>query len=146
MFKCEEFHSEFQLLEVNRGIPLTDKQVLHYFELPKLPKEISADDELRLWLALFNAETEEELTKIETMEVSIMTEAIGAYRQVSATNEFREIERQRERARHNEASALYNAQMKERKKWQSVIAEKEEALAQKDDLIAKLRTQLEEKL
>jgi len=31
---------------------------------------------------------------------------------VRAAREFREIERQRERARHNEASALYNAEQK----------------------------------
>jgi predicted transposase/invertase (TIGR01784 family) len=40
-----------------------------------------------------------------------MKEAIGAYRQVTATNEFRELERQRERARHNEAAALRHARM-----------------------------------
>ncbi|MDR2900201.1 MAG: Rpn family recombination-promoting nuclease/putative transposase [Treponema sp.] len=44
MFDCKDFHSEFQLLEVNRHVPLTDKQVMHYFELPKLPKEINRED------------------------------------------------------------------------------------------------------
>lgn len=129
MFDCGEFHSEFQLLEVNRHVLLTDKQVLHFFELPKLPKDISREDELKLWLNLFNAETEEDLEKIEAMEVSVMKEAIGAYRQVTATDEFKELERLRERARHNEASALYNAEMKGEKraneKWQSIVAEKE---------------------
>ncbi len=38
-----------------------------------------------------------------------MQEAIGAYRQVAATDEFREIERLRSLARHNEASALSHA-------------------------------------
>ena len=28
---------------------------------------VDADDELKLWLTLFNAETEEELTRIETL-------------------------------------------------------------------------------
>jgi len=32
--------------------------------LPKLPEVVDADDELKLWLALFKAETEEELQKI----------------------------------------------------------------------------------
>ena len=64
---------------------------------------------MQLWLTLFNAATEEDLARIEALEVPVMKEAIGAYRQVSATGEFREIERLRSRARHNEASALYHA-------------------------------------
>ncbi len=38
-----------------------------------------------------------------------MQEAIGAYRHVAATDEFKEIERLRSRARHNEAAALRHA-------------------------------------
>ena len=53
-FACEEFHSEFQALEVTRHTPLTDRLSLHYFELPKLPAVVNADDKLKLWLALFN--------------------------------------------------------------------------------------------
>ena len=109
LFDCKEFHSEFRLLEVTRHTPLTDRQVLHYFELPKLPKGLNADDELKLWLSLFKADTEEEIAKIEALEVSIMQEAIGAYRHVAATDEFQEIERLRSRARHNEAAALRHA-------------------------------------
>ncbi len=109
MFPCEEYYSEHQLLEVTRHTPLTDKEVLIYFELPKLPEVESAEDELKLWLALFNAETEEDLAKLEALEVSVMNEAIGAYRHVSATDEFKEIERLRSRTRHNEASALGHA-------------------------------------
>ena len=105
----EEFHSEFRALEVKRHTQLTDKMSLHYFELPKLPKEICADDEQRLWLLLFKAETEEELKKIEALGVSVMGQAIKEYRRVSATDEFRELERLRARAHHNEVSALGHA-------------------------------------
>jgi predicted transposase/invertase (TIGR01784 family) len=157
LFPCAEFHSEFQPLEVTRHVPLTDKQVLHYFELPKLPEVVSADDGLNLWLTLFNAETEEDLAKLEALEVSMMNEAIGAYRHMSATDEFKEIERLRSRARHNEASALGNAErrgeergeQRERAKWQSVVADlhdtvadKDAALANKDALIAELQARL----
>ena len=135
MFDCEEFHSEFQPLEVTRHTPLTDKQSLHYFELPKIPEEVSADDELKLWLALFKAKTEEELKRIEELEVPIMEQAIKAYRQVTATNEFKEIERLRSLARHNEAAALHHAAEVEREKWQGVVADKDAALADKDATI-----------
>ncbi len=112
LFDCAEFHSEFQPLEVTRHTPLTDRQALHYFELPKLPEVVNADDGLKLWLALFNAETEEDLAKIEALEVSVMQEAIGAYRHVAATDEFKEMERLRSLARHHEASALHHARNK----------------------------------
>ena len=114
LFDCTEFHSEFQTLEVSRHEPLTDKMSLHYFELPKLPKSISKDDTMKLWLALFNAKTEEELKQFENMGVSIMEQAVTAYRKVTATEEFKEIERIRSRARHDEAAALRNARNKEK--------------------------------
>ena len=144
MFDCTEFHSEFQPLEVNRHTLLTDKQVLHYFELPKLPEVTSADDELKLWLALFNAETEEELTRIQEMEVSVMREAIDAYRQVTATDEFKEMERLRSRARHNEASAIGYAVDREREKWQGVVADRDAALADRDAALAAQAAQIAE--
>jgi predicted transposase/invertase (TIGR01784 family) len=106
MFDCDEFHSEFQALEVTRHTPLNDKMSLYFFELPKLPKAVTADNDLLLWLALFNAQTEDDLKKIEELEVPIMREAIGAYRAITVSDEFKEAERQWERARHNEASAL----------------------------------------
>jgi predicted transposase/invertase (TIGR01784 family) len=72
MFNCVEFHSEFQALEITRHEPLTDKFSMHFFELPKIPKTVSKDDvakrylnaqdtcvQQELWLALFNAKTEE---------------------------------------------------------------------------------------
>jgi len=123
LFSCKEFHSEFQAMEVTRHTPLTDKQVLHYYELPKLPKSISADDELRLWLKLFAAETEEDLKRIEALEVQLMNQVIGAYRHVSATNEFKELERLRSRALHNEASALGNARRDGEKVKATAIAQ-----------------------
>ncbi len=137
MFPCVEYYSEHRLLEVTRHTPLTDKAVLIFFELPKLPEVVNNEDELKLWLALFNADTEEDLAKIEALEVSVMTEAIGAYRRVSTTDEFKEIERLRSRARHNEASALGHARREGRaegeqigekrsdERWQVVVADKD---------------------
>ena len=76
LFDCAEFCSEFQALEVTRHTPLTDRFCLKYYELPKLPKAVGAEDELKLWLTLFNAKTEEDLAKIEAMEVPVMKQAI----------------------------------------------------------------------
>jgi hypothetical protein len=109
-----------------------------------VPAEVGRDDELRLWLLLFKAETEEELRQIEALEVPIMEQAIGAFRSITATPEFREMERLRSKARHDEAQALYNARLEGARegalesdeKWRSVVAEvvaeKDVALTQKD--------------
>ena len=109
-FGCEEFHSEFRPLEVTRHELLSDKMVYHFYELPKLPKDIKEDNMLLLWLSLFKAETEEELEKIKAMEVPVMSQAINAYYSITASSEFREMERLRAKARHDEAQALYNAE------------------------------------
>ena len=115
---------------------------LHFFELPKLPKApLNPNDKLLLWLSLFKAETEEELAQIKDLEVPIMEQAINAYQKITVTPEFREKERLRSIARHNEASALSEAEdagrEKEREKWQGVVVGK-------DAEIEKLRLQLAE--
>jgi predicted transposase/invertase (TIGR01784 family) len=145
LFDCEDYRSEFQALEVTRGEPLTDKLVLVYYELDKLPEDVSAQNELLLWLRLFKAKTVEELQQIEALGVPIMAEAIEAFRHIAQTKDFKEIERLRDRARHNEASALAHAADVERVKWQAVVAEKDAALAEQAAEIANLRARLEEK-
>jgi predicted transposase/invertase (TIGR01784 family) len=146
LFDCAEYRSEYQALEVTRRTRLTDRMALIFFELPKLPKEVSADDESRLWLKLFDSETEEELKQIEALGVPVMSQAIEAYRNITVTEEFRTLERMRADARRNEASALYNArlegQREESEKWRKVVEKKDAALADKDAEIARLREML----
>ena len=137
LFDCVEFHSEFQPLEVTRHTPLTDRMSLHYFELPKLPETVNADDGLKLWLTLFKAKTEEDLKQLEALGVPVMEQAINAYRHITATDEFKEMERMRSRARHNEAAALHHAAEVEREKWQGVVTEQATALAEKDAALSK---------
>ncbi|MCL1809451.1 MAG: Rpn family recombination-promoting nuclease/putative transposase [Clostridiales bacterium] len=142
LFDCAEFHSEYQSLEVTRHTPLTDKKALHFYELPKLPKDIDGNDVSLLWLALFNANTEEELAKIEALGVPELNQAICAYHNVTASSEFRELERLRAKARHDEAQALHNAAKVEREKWQSVVAEKDTTINEQAARIAELEARL----
>ena len=65
---------------------------------------------LLLWLSLFKAETEEELEKIKAMEVPDMSQAIDAYYTITASSEFKEKERLRAKARHDEAQALHSTE------------------------------------
>ena len=70
--------------------------------------------ELLLWLALFKASTEEDLEKIRAMGVPAINQAIDAYYEITASPEFLEIERLREKARHDEAQALHHAEQEGR--------------------------------
>ncbi|MCL2323109.1 MAG: Rpn family recombination-promoting nuclease/putative transposase, partial [Oscillospiraceae bacterium] len=94
-FDCKEYYSEFPPLEIKRHTKLTDKMRIIYYELPKLPRKINANNILELLLHLFNAKTEEALMRIEKLEVSFVQEVIDAYRSVTASAEFRELERLR---------------------------------------------------
>ena len=142
---AKKFHSKFQILEVTTHDLLTDKMELHFYELKKLPPLGTADSDRDLWLKLFNAETEEELAKIEAMEVPFMSEAIAAYRHIAVSDEFVTMERMRSKARHDEAQALKNATDAEREKWQNVVADKDAALADKDVKLADKDTALANK-
>ena len=144
MFDCVEFHSEFDILEVNRHTKLTDKFRMHFFELPKLPNDVNKDNRLQLWLSLFKAKTEEELKRIESLEVEEMEQAIQAYKHITVTPEFKEAERLRAKAHHAEASAIANAERKEREKWQEVVADKDTQIADQAALIAELKAKLSE--
>ena len=126
LLKCKEFHSEFRPLEVTRHEELTNKMTLHFFELKKLPDDITDKNMLKLWLSLFKANTQEELDKINALEVPIMEQAINAYNTVTVSPEFKELERLRSIARHNETAALRNAREEERQKWQNVADENEQ--------------------
>jgi len=137
-----EFHSEFGALEVKRHTPLSDKFCLHFFELKKLPPLASTDSGKELWLSLFNAKTEEDLAKIEAMEVPIMSTALQAYRHVAASDEFREIERVRSMARHDEAQALRNAELRGEKR---ATAKLQGIVDEQAALIAELQAQLGKK-
>ena len=46
MFDCVEYRSEFRPLETKRHEPLSDRMVMLYFELQKLPKVIDTENEL----------------------------------------------------------------------------------------------------
>ena len=114
LFKSAEFHSEFRPIEVSRHEALTDRMSLHFFELKKLHGELNSANMLELWLQLFNAETEEDLRKIEALGVPVMEQAIKAYNEITVRPAFLEAARILEEAEHNEASALGNAERKGR--------------------------------
>jgi hypothetical protein len=76
-------------------------------------------------------------------------QAIKSYREITVSDEFKEMERMKELASYNEASELAYARNKEAEKWQSVVADKDamwqSVVADKDAEITRLRAMLEGK-
>jgi len=122
----KDFHSEFRALEVTRHTELTDRMSLHYFELDKLPEVTESDtgNALKLWLALFHAETDEEMAKIAKIGGEIMEQAVVGYKNVVASETFRNAERIRERAKLDELAALHHARNEEREQIAKKMIEK----------------------
>ena len=148
----EKYHSEFQCLEVTNHVPLTDKMVLHYFELNKIQPVTGAESDRDLWLKLFKVETEEELIVFETMEEPVMNEAVGAYRHIASSQELREfnIKRAMSKAEHDEAQAIKNAERRgearaearAEAKWQEVINDKDAEITIKNAEIVNKDTEI----
>ncbi|MDR3121437.1 MAG: hypothetical protein LBU58_08920, partial [Clostridiales bacterium] len=71
------------------------------------------------------------------------------YRSVTATAEFRTLERMRSDARRNEASALFNAQRegeaRAEAKWQAVVAADQAVIEEKEAVIEEKETELASK-
>ena len=147
--------SYYGFMELRRYELLSDKQMICFFELPKLPRANNVDpaNERDLWFALFNAKTEEDLAVLEEKGGVIMKQAIEAYRSITADEEFRYWNEMVEKARRDEAQALYNAKIqgekigekRSNKKWKNVVAEKEAALAKKDAALVEKDAALVEK-
>ena len=151
--KSKKYHSKFAAMEVNLHTKLSDKLDIHFFELKKLPKSININSNKELWLLLFNAKTEKDLNYIESLEVPLMTEAVQAYREVSASDEFNNLEWMRQKASLDEAQAIrYHSERAARRaarqakkqsddKWKVITnvitAEKDASIAEKDASIAK---------
>ncbi len=109
MFECPEFHSCFKVLEVNRHELLTDKCAIHFFELKKINKKINKNNRMELWLQLINAESEEELEMLRQTNVPEIQKAVMVIHQMSEDEKIQELARLREKALHDEASALGHA-------------------------------------
>ena len=78
-----------------------------------------------------------------------MSQAVEAYRGITALDEYKHLEILRARARHDEAQAIYNAEKNaERRRdehWQGVVEEKDAALAEQNAALANKNAVIAEK-
>lgn len=120
MFEWEDYHSKFLIKEKDKGKVLTDKFEMHFCELKKLNKEINAKDKRELWMRLINAKSEEELDMLSKTSAPTIQRAVVKLKQMSEDDRLKERARMREKAIHDEASALGAARQEGREegKWE----------------------------
>ena len=92
----------------------SDKFSIHFFELRKVGKKPDPENRRKLWLQFINADSEEDFEMISQTNVTIMQKAVNVIYDMSEDTKIREYARMREKALHDEASAIKNAKAGER--------------------------------
>lgn len=112
LFDCPEFHSLFKLKEDSRGEIMSDKCEIHFFELKKTGSNPNCGNLTELWLQLIKADTEEEFNMLSNTQVPEIKKAVNVIREMSDDERIKEMVRFREKARHEEATRLEEAQQR----------------------------------
>lgn len=109
MFSGNDYHTEVAAMIKGTEEVFSDKFSIHFFELKKVGKKPDPSNSRELWLQFINADSEEALDMISQTNVPIMKKAVNVIYDMSEDTKIREIARLREKALHDEASALKNA-------------------------------------
>ena len=108
-FNCEDYHSCFKMIEHKRHEVLTEKFIIHFFELSKINK-CNKNKPMDDWLKLINAETEGELMDIQTTTlIPEIQETIVHLRTLNGDEKIRREAELREKRLHDEASSIKGA-------------------------------------
>ncbi|MCL2053557.1 MAG: Rpn family recombination-promoting nuclease/putative transposase [Oscillospiraceae bacterium] len=106
VFDCAEYHSVFMNMETNRHEVLTDKKVIHFFELGKIPSLENSKSNIELWLNLISADSEEKIEALESVPIVEIKKAIGEVKRLNRDPNFIRTTEARENAMREEMSAL----------------------------------------
>ena len=109
MFSGDDYHTEVAAMIKGTDEVFSDKFSIHFFELKKVGKNPDPENRRKLWLQFINADSEEDLEMISQTNVPIMQKAVNVIYDMSEDTKIREYARMREKALHDEASALKNA-------------------------------------
>ncbi len=109
MFDSNDYHTEIVTSIKDTGEIFSDKFSIHFFELKKVGKEVNPNNRRELWMQFLNADSEEDLEMLKQTNVPIMNKAVNVIYDLSEDTRIREMARIREKALHDEASALANA-------------------------------------
>lgn len=109
MFDRNDYHTEIAAMIKGTNEVFSDKMGIHFFELKKVGKKPNPDNSRELWLQFINADSEEEFEMISQTNVPIIQKAVRVIYDMSEDTKIKEAARMREKALHDEASALKNA-------------------------------------
>lgn len=109
LFDHSGFSSHFEVAETQRHQRLDGSFDIYFFELTKIKKQPNVNDPTELWLQLINAETEEELTMLESTNVKDIQKAVTVLREMSDDERIQEEVYFREKQLHDEANAINTA-------------------------------------
>lgn len=135
MFDGNDYHNEVNAVVKQTGEIFSDKLSIHFFELKKVNKKPNPQNSCELWLQFINADSEEDFEMISQTNIPIMQKAVRVIYDMSEDTKIREAARMREKALHDEASALYNAEQKGVAKGRAEIIEKMRSAGMTDEHI-----------
>ena len=107
MFEGNDYHTEVVAMIKGRNEVFSDKFSMHFFELKKIGKNRKTSREQ--WLQFINADSEEDFEMVEATSMPIIQKAVKVIYDMSEDTRIRELARMREKALHDEASALRQA-------------------------------------
>ncbi|MCM1577589.1 MAG: Rpn family recombination-promoting nuclease/putative transposase [Ruminococcus sp.] len=116
LFDRADYHYSVKPVIEQTGEIFSDKMEVHFFELPKLPEKIDNENLCELWLKFLDAESEEEYEMIRETNNPVMQKAVKVIYDMSEDVRIREAVRMREKALHDEASALGAAEKRGEKR------------------------------
>ena len=115
----------------------SDKFSIHFFELKKISKHPKTSREQ--WLQFINADSREDFEMVQaTTNMPTIQKAVKVIYDMSEDTKIREIARLREKALHDEASALKHAEEKGIAKGRTEIIEKMKASGMTEEQIKEI--------
>jgi predicted transposase/invertase (TIGR01784 family) len=143
----KNYRHRFTFYDREANIEFSDLIEINTIELDKLPVTTDGSS-LYDWAKFIDAQTEEELSMLEERNPQVK-EAVVKLRRLSADEQARWEYEMKEKIRMDtnmfEQWAREEGQRQERERWQSVVADKNTEIADKDAEIARLREQLEKR-
>ncbi len=138
MFECQNYHTEVAAMIKGTNEVFSDKFSIHFFELKKISKHPKTSREQ--WLQFINADSMEDFEIVQaTTNMPTIQKAVKVIYDMSEDTKIREIARLREKALHDEASALKQAKNEGiamgRTDERNLIIEKMKASGMTDDQI-----------
>ena len=138
MFEGQNYHTEVAAMIKGTNEVFSDKFSIHFFELKKISKHPKTSREQ--WLQFINADSMEDFEIVQaTTNMPTIQKAVKVIYDMSEDTKIREIARLREKALHDEASALKQAKNEGiamgRTDERNLIIEKMKASGMTDDQI-----------